>query len=71
MDPTIETMMARRTIRKYTDRPVTDETMRKLYKVIDSTQSRGNTRCWEIVDVPEDNLRRQLQATLPPQKSVI
>ena len=65
MNPTIETMMERRTIRKYTDQPVTDETMQELYKVIEGTQSWGNTQCWEIVDVQDEKLRKQLQATLP------
>lgn len=65
MNPTIETMMERRTIRKYTDQSVTDETMQELYKVIEGTLSWGNTQSWEIVDVQDENLRKQLQATLP------
>lgn len=65
MNPTIQTMMERRSIRKYTDQPVTDETMQELYKVIEGTQSWGNTQCWEIVNVQDESLRKQLQTTVP------
>ena len=65
MNPVIENIMDRRTIRKYTDQPVTDETMQELYKVIESTQSWANTQCWEIVDVRDPALRKQLQSALP------
>ena len=49
MNPIIENMMERRTIRKYTGRPVSDETMQELYKAIEGTQSWANTQCWKIV----------------------
>ena len=65
MNPTIQTMMDRRSIRKFTDQPVTDETMQELYKVIEGTQSWGNTQCWEIIDVQAESIRKQLQATVP------
>lgn len=65
MNPTIQTMMDRRSIRKYTDQSVADETMQGLYKVIEGTQSWGNTQCWEIVDVQDENVRKQLQTTVP------
>lgn len=65
MNPTIQTMMERRSIRKYTDQPVSDETMQELYKVIEGTQSWGNTQCWEIVEVKDETIRKQLQETVP------
>ena len=67
MNPTIQTMMERRSIRKYTDQPVTDETMLELYRVIEGTQSWTNSQCWEIVDVQDEGIRKQLQATVNPK----
>lgn len=67
MNPTIHTMMDRRSIRKYTDQPVTDDTMQELYKVIESTQSWNNTQCWEVVDVRDESVRQQLQDTVHPK----
>ena len=65
MNSFIETMKQRRSIRKYTDQRVTDETMQELYEVIECAQSWSNTQCWEIVDVQEEALREQIQATVP------
>lgn len=62
----IQTMMERRSIRKYTDQSVSDETMQELYKVIESTQSWNNTQCWEVVDVQDESIRKRLQATVHP-----
>jgi len=64
MNQTIQTMMERRSIRKYTDQPVSDETMRQLYEVIQSSQSWNNTQCWEIIDVQDESIRKELQATV-------
>ena len=66
MNSFIKTMMGRRSIRRYTDEQVTDETMQTLYEVIEGTQSWSNTQCWEIVDVQNKELRQRIQATVPP-----
>ncbi|WP_031482416.1 nitroreductase family protein [Maridesulfovibrio frigidus] len=67
MNEVINNMFERRTIRKYTDETVTDETLEQLYKVMESTQSWANTQCWEVVNVVDPEIREQLQATLPKQ----
>ena len=65
MNEVIKNMFERRTIRKYTDQPVTDEVLQQLYEVVESTQSWSNTQCWELVNVADPELRKQIQATLP------
>lgn len=67
MNDVINTMFERRTIRKYTDQPIPDETMQQLYEVIESTQSWANTQCWEVVNVIDPEIRKHLQETMPQQ----
>ncbi|MCG8531627.1 MAG: nitroreductase family protein [Desulfovibrionales bacterium] len=67
MNDVITAIQERRTIRKYTDEPISEETRRTLFEAIESTQSWNNTQCWEIVDVQDPELRKQIQATLPTQ----
>ena len=67
MNQTIQTMMERRSIRKYTDQTITDKTMQELYEVIESTQSWNNTQCWEVIDVQDESIRKQLQTTVHPK----
>lgn len=65
MNSVIENMYNRRTIRKYTDEAIKEEHLNELYKVIESTQSWANSQCWEIVNVENPELRKQIQATVP------
>ena len=65
MNQIIENMYNRRSIRKYTDEPIKTEELNELYKVIQSTQSWSNTQCWEIVNVEDPEIRKQLQTALP------
>ncbi len=67
MNPTIETMFDRRTIRKYTDEAVPESTIHELLKVVESTQSWANSQCWEIVRVKDPEIRKALQQTVPSQ----
>ena len=67
MNDVIKNMFERRTIRKYTDQSVTEEVLQQLYEVVESTQSWGNTQCWELVNVCSPALRKEIQATLPTQ----
>lgn len=65
MNEVINTMNERRTIRKYTDQEVSDETMNTLYKVIEGTQSWANSQCWEVVEVRDPERRKGLQNIVP------
>lgn len=65
MNEVIKNMYERRTIRKYSDQDVSDETMQQLYEVVESTQSWANTQCWELVNVVDAEIRKQLQETVP------
>lgn len=66
MNAVIHNMIERRSVRKYTDAPVTDKILQQLYQAVESTQSWSNTQCWELVNVRHPQIRRKLQETLPP-----
>ncbi|MFA9396123.1 MAG: nitroreductase family protein [Halodesulfovibrio sp.] len=65
MNEVMTAMYERRTIRKYTDQEVSEETLRELFKIIESTQSWANSQCWEVVEVRDSELRKALQSTVP------
>lgn len=67
MNDVIKTMFERRTIRKYTDKPVSDDTLQQLLEVIESTQSWANSQCWEVVNITAPEIRKQLQTATPQQ----
>ena len=67
MNEILTALEERRTIRKYTDEPVSAEVMAQLYNAIEGTQSWNNSQCWEIVEVRNPELRKQIQDTVPSQ----
>lgn len=67
MNAVINTIFERRTIRKYSNESVTDATLQQLYAVVESTQSWANTQCWELIDVRDPQIRKQLQTSVPIQ----
>lgn len=64
MNEMLASIKARRTIRKYQDRPVSDEVLNSLLEAVQWSPSWANTQCWEVVVVKNPGLREQLQATL-------
>jgi len=62
-----EAIIARRSIRKYTDKPVTQEDLDALLEAIRWAPSWANTQCWEVIVVTEEGQRRKLAETFPPK----
>ena len=63
----METIKGRRSIRKYDTRNVPDEMVDQVIEAIRWAPSWTNCQCWEVVVVRDQDLRSQLQATLPPK----
>ncbi|HEY74709.1 MAG TPA: nitroreductase family protein [Thermoflexia bacterium] len=55
----------RRSIRKYTDEPVSDEEIRTMLEAAMAAPSANNSQPWEFVVVRDADLRRQLAQTHP------
>ncbi len=64
MSEFMDLITSRRSIRKFQDRPVPPEALETLYQAVRWAPSWANTQCWEIVNVTDPELRRQLQQTL-------
>jgi len=55
----------RRSIRNYSDKEVSDETLRSLFEAVQWTPSWANTQCWEIVAVKDPKVKEQVQKAVP------
>ncbi len=56
---------SRRSIRKFTDQPVTDEELFTVFEAVQYAQSWNNTQCWELVIIKNAAVRKELQKTVP------
>jgi nitroreductase len=64
----------RRSIRRYQDKEVPEETLRVLLESIQWSPSWANTQCWEVVVVKDRATKEKLQATLvsnPASKGIV
>lgn len=75
MNEVLASIKARRSIRKFQDRPVSDEVLHSLLEAVQWSPSWANTQCWEVVVVKDPALREQLQATMgkgnPATKAIV
>ena len=57
----------RRSIRKYLDKPVSEEDLNDILDAVKWSPSWANTQCWEVVVVKDSTVKEQLQSTLMPK----
>ena len=71
----MDAIQQRRSIRKFEDRPVSDEVVRELMEAVMWSPSWANTQCWELVQVKNPAKREQLQQTIskgnPSTKAIV
>lgn len=65
MAETLDVIHSRRTIRKYTDQPISEETVTELLKTIEEAQSWNNVQCWEVVQIKSSSVREQILEAIP------
>lgn len=61
----LDTIFARRSIRRYTDEPVTEEQVRKLLEAAMAAPSANNSQPWHFVVVQDREVLRQLAEAHP------
>jgi nitroreductase len=61
----LECLMGRRSMRKYTDQPVDDETVEKLLRAGMAAPSAGNQQSWRFVVLRDRTVREQVAACSP------
>ena len=63
----MEIVQGRRSVRKYEEKSVPEETLNRVLESVRWSPSWSNTQCWEIINVRDPELRKQVQACLPPK----
>jgi len=64
----LELIQKRRSIRKYTSEPVSDEDIRKLLEAAMAAPSANNSQTWHFVVVRDETLKAELAKTHPWSK---
>ncbi|MFP4213823.1 MAG: nitroreductase family protein [Desulfohalobiaceae bacterium] len=64
MSDLLQAIKNRRTIRKFEDKPLQEETLNQVLEAARWAQSWANTQCWEIVVVQDPEIKEKLQQTL-------
>jgi len=70
----MQAIKERRSIRRFTDQPISDQDLETLLEAIRWTPSWANTQVWEVILVRDQNLKEQLSPLLgknPASKAVI
>ncbi|MCP4747169.1 MAG: nitroreductase [Desulfobacteraceae bacterium] len=57
----------RRSVRKYEQKPVSDDMLEQVLESVRWAPSWANTQCWEVIAVRDAAIKEQLQASLPPK----
>lgn len=60
-------IQARRSIRKYEERPVPEQALQQVLESIRWAPSWANTQVWEVIVVKDPAAKEKLQASLPPK----
>lgn len=67
MQSFMETVMARRSIRRFESRAIEDEKLTRILEAARWTPSWANTQCWELVAVENPEVLEQIGAELSPK----
>ncbi len=66
MTDVLQLIKERRTIRKYSNEPVSDELLNAVLESGRWAQSWANTQCWQVVAVRDANKKKELQKAVSP-----
>ena len=64
-DDILKLIKERRTIRKYLNKPVSDELLNAVLESGRWAQSWANTQCWQVIVVRDENKKKELQKAVP------
>ncbi len=62
---TIDALLTRRTIRRYTDRPLAADTVHELVKLALQAPSAADARPWHLISVDDRGILKSLAGTMP------
>ncbi|MDM8539586.1 nitroreductase family protein [Desulfococcaceae bacterium HSG9] len=67
MSDLLKIIKERRSVRKYTDQEITEESLNTILEAARWSPSWSNTQCWEVVVVKDAAIRKLLQETIGPK----
>ncbi len=67
MEPFMDLVQGRRSIRRYEERPIPRETLEAVLEAVRWSPSWANTQCWDIVVVEDAGIKAALQETIAPK----
>ena len=67
---TFEALLNRRSIRDFTNQPVTDDQIQSLLKVMVAAPSAGNMQPWRIVVVKDEKVKKELSSAALDQQFI-
>jgi len=67
MSDLMSLIQTRRSIRKYEERPVPEQSLAQILESVKWAPSWANTQCWEVIVVKDPAAKEKLQASLPPK----
>jgi nitroreductase len=67
MSELMDTILSRRSIRRYQEKAVPDEILNKLLEAARWAPSWANTQCWHFVVVKDDEIKRKIQGSVSPR----
>ncbi|HOQ31415.1 MAG TPA: nitroreductase family protein [Candidatus Hydrogenedens sp.] len=65
MNNLLQVIKERRTIRKYQNKPISDELLNTVLEAGRWAQSWANTQCWHVIVVKDGKIKEELQKTVP------
>lgn len=60
----VEMIKNRRSIRKFENRPISDDVLNQILEAGQWAQSWANTQCWELIVIRDEKIKQQLQETM-------
>jgi nitroreductase len=70
----MDIIKGRRSMRKYQDKEIPEESLNQILESVRWAPSWANTQCWEVIIVKDPGIKEQLQATLirnPSTKAMV
>jgi nitroreductase len=67
MSDLMSLIQTRRSVRKYEERPVPEQSLAQILESVKWAPSWANTQCWEVIVVKDPAAKEKLQASLSPK----
>lgn len=67
MSELAEAIVERRSVRKYEEKDISEETLKKVLEAVKWAPSWANTQVWEVVVVRDQAVKERLQETIAPK----